>query len=193
MWRSRAKLLNPDSLGRGSTKPNWTKLFKVLLWRQRSITVCGQESNCKQASYCDSLYECEKFDLERQKILHGCFSLVVFCLTCQQVFADRESHLWDLVLLVPQQVASEHRLFASCSLIIWDVLLLLCMSEYVMWGVTMPKLQADCWVWDFAWVYQHPFDEIKLPVQWNRYKAEKIEDGVPAFAWSKGLHCTDVR
>lgn len=57
----------------------------------------------------------------------------------------------------------------------------------------MQKLQVDCWVRDFAWVYWYPLDEIKLPAWQNRNKAEKVEDGVcvgegASLHWHQTVH-----
>lgn len=75
MWRGRAKLWDPDSLGiLNQIGQNYAGSY----FPAKQVSQLAVRGVAVNTSSCGSLCECQKFDLERQKKLHEYFSLQLY-------------------------------------------------------------------------------------------------------------------
>lgn len=79
MWRGRAKLWDPDSLGiLKQIGQNYARSYFVA----RQVSQLAVREVAVNTSSCGSLCEYQQFDLERQKILYKNFCTCIFSCLC---------------------------------------------------------------------------------------------------------------
>lgn len=182
MWRGRAKLWDPDSLGiLNQIGQNYARSYFVAS-QVSQLAIRGVAVN---TSSCGSLCEYQKFDLERQKILHKYFSLQLYFVLLVLHFVTGKVFSGSCLSL------SRQHLNLYCLLPVLQsegtfLLLYVCARDG-----TCNSAKTSQWLPGTGlWAHWHPLVEIKLPVHWNRNKAEKVKDSVSVYAWNQGLQST---